>query len=213
MTSESMAAIGSLLNDELARLVIDPDAERKWAEIERERHEWEFEALLNRAGVPQAYRSAFLDPFSPDGARLIEWLDDPNDGVILSGGYGVGKTYLAVATMMEAMEEWVCSGRFVTATRYLMACIEGDTMAYFTPRILVLDDLGKEKPTEYAISQIFTLIDERLARGKKTIITTNYGKQELLERFTTADDTTTAIALASRFKRFLTMRVDGHDRR
>ena len=39
--------------------------------------------------------------------------------------------------------------------------------------LLVLDDFGMERKTEFAVEQIFNLVDERYRSGKPLIVTTN----------------------------------------
>jgi DNA replication protein DnaC len=40
---------------------------------------------------------------------------------------------------------------------------------------LIIDDIGSERSTDYALEQIFTVIDARYRSGKPMIITTNRG--------------------------------------
>jgi DNA replication protein DnaC len=48
--------------------------------------------------------------------------------------------------------------------------------------LLILDDLGAEKTSEYALSSIYTIIDERINYLKRTIVTTNLSLQEIEEK-------------------------------
>ncbi len=72
--------------------------------------------------------------------------------------------------------------------------------------ILVLDDLGKERPTEWAAEQLFAIFNRRYDYGKPTIVTTNYSGSDLIKRLTPkpdmtgyADDTT-ARAIVDRLR-------------
>ncbi|MDY0394755.1 ATP-binding protein [Virgibacillus halophilus] len=47
--------------------------------------------------------------------------------------------------------------------------------------LLVLDDLGAEHNTDWAISKVFEILDDR--SGKATIYTTNLNSEQLRERF------------------------------
>jgi DNA replication protein DnaC len=71
---------------------------------------------------------------------------------------------------------------------------EEETIRQFTaPRVLVLDDLGKERPTEWAVEQLFSIINTRYDAKRPIIVTTNYGGQDLVQRLTPRgerDDTT-----------------------
>lgn len=48
--------------------------------------------------------------------------------------------------------------------------------------VLVLDDLGRERPTAYAVEKLGNLVEERYNREATTIVTSNYGTRELAER-------------------------------
>ena len=49
--------------------------------------------------------------------------------------------------------------------------------------LLVIDDLGKEKPTEWALQMIYSVIDRRYNALKPIIVTTNFTASELIKRF------------------------------
>ena len=50
-------------------------------------------------------------------------------------------------------------------------------------KLLLLDDLGKERTTPTAESAIFELIRERMDNGLPTIYTTNFSPSTLVQRF------------------------------
>jgi DNA replication protein DnaC len=64
---------------------------------------------------------------------------------------------------------------------------EGDTaeklvQAAETAPLLVLDDLGAEKPTEWVQEQLFIIINRRYEELLPTLITTNCSMAELIDR-------------------------------
>jgi len=67
--------------------------------------------------------------------------------------------------------------------------------------LLILDDLGVEKSTEWAIEQLDMLVDYRYINGKKTVFTTNLGPTQLPAR------------IKSRLKEGLAATLDGIDYR
>lgn len=121
-----------------------------------------------------------------DGASLILW----------SEGYGTGKTHLAVATLDRWIEEGG-NGRFCHLPSFLRR-IRGT----FGPEpkesedavlrdientgLLVLDDLGKEKHSEWQQMTIYTLIDHRYIRRLPMVITMNLKPAELEGRIGSA---------------------------
>jgi DNA replication protein DnaC len=48
--------------------------------------------------------------------------------------------------------------------------------------LIVLDDLGREKVTDWATERLYVLVNERYNRVLPTIVTTNYAPSELVER-------------------------------
>ena len=181
---------------------------------EREAEEAERERLLRAANahIPKRYREARLAGF-----ELINWVSEPTDGLVLVGSIGTGKTWTACAVLQACMERWNCSGKFVTAAEYVQLCreFEGQYIGeYFSCKVLVLDDLGKEAPTKFAIERIFDLIDKRHSTCRKTIITSNYSARSLMERMVTEDDDTVAAkAFMSRLSRFTFAPMSGIDKR
>jgi DNA replication protein DnaC len=49
--------------------------------------------------------------------------------------------------------------------------------------LLVLDDIGAEKVTDWVLEVLFRIIDGRYRQKKPTLLTTNFSPQELLKRF------------------------------
>lgn len=125
------------------------------------------------SGMP----SNFLD-VEPDTSRAARMAEE-GTGLFIWGGVGVGKTHLACAIA----KGWAETGRafkFAT-TQQLLAdlrdCYDGhareaDVLGlYSSVPLLVLDDLGKEVPTAWALSRLFHVIDARYGAGLPTIYT------------------------------------------
>ena len=76
-------------------------------------------------------------------------------------------------------------------------------------QLLIIDDLGIERNTEYALEQVYAVIDERYKTGLPLIITTNLTISQLRN----PED----VAHARIYSRVLEMctpvHVPGHDRR
>jgi DNA replication protein DnaC len=104
----------------------------------------------------------------------------------LTAGTGCGKTHLAKATVVEWVRQGKGSALFRTVPELLQELrdtFDDDTphglsqrmKAYADIGLLVLDDLGAEKGTEFAQEKLFSIVDRRLGAGRKkpTLVTSN----------------------------------------
>lgn len=110
---------------------------------------------------------------------------DTGQGLLLCGGVGTGKSHLA-AQISNALIDAGYRVYFATVGR-----IQADTASgYLDDRaeyirslnaydLLVLDDLGAERGTEYMQELMFSVIDGRYSTGKPLIVTTNASVQDM----------------------------------
>lgn len=105
--------------------------------------------------------------------------------LLLAGDTGVGKTRIAWLALAKRFLE---HGQYPTAigaesfVRRLQR--EPQLMGKLVnARLLLFDDLGKERTTPTAESAIFELVRERMDNKKPTIYTTNFAPTTLLPRF------------------------------
>lgn len=64
--------------------------------------------------------------------------------------------------------------------------------------LLIIDDLGKEKPSEWGLEKLFTIINSRYENNLPVIITTNYNQNSLAERLSLNGEIETAKSIISR---------------
>ncbi len=78
--------------------------------------------------------------------------------------------------------------------------------------LLVLDDLGAERATEWAREVMLIIVSARLAAARQTVVTTNYSTAgELIERFGGGQE---GMRIVSRlFGLCAAVRLKGHDQR
>lgn len=108
--------------------------------------------------------------------------------MVLVGGVGRGKTGLAISATREihAAGEQVL---FMTMEEYIKLLQanfdkeDDNNIRYIAEHvdILVIDDLGVERPSAFTIQETQTLIDRRHKFGLRTLITTNYTLEGLLQ--------------------------------
>lgn len=116
---------------------------------------------------------------------VSKWSDfaSKNAGLVLWGDVGTGKTFFAACIANALVEQNVSvkMTNFSTILNDLFA--ESDKNKYLDRlndySLLIIDDLGIERGTEYVLEQVYNVIDTRYKSGKPLIITTNLTLDEL----------------------------------
>ena len=155
--------------------------------------------------VPRIHRDCSIDSFQDrNGEKAKEMCKgfisnyNPISGrsILFTGETGVGKTHLAVAIYRELIVQGKVVSenvKFVTAPELLLEIkktftdssitTESDVIdRYSNADLLILDDLGSEKTTEFAIQSLYLVIDRRNRNMRPTIITTNLSLKEIEEK-------------------------------
>ena len=164
--------------------------------------------------------------------ELASWtpLGDDAQGVYLFGAVGRGKSYQAAALLRSGWAQWMrYHGKAPTIAWYQVAVLLQHLRSsmgtkngsewlrvLFDCDLLVLDDLGAERVTDWTREQVLLLISERYDRGAVTILTSNYALGDLAERLTPEDDPANLDGqrIASRIAQSsLRVEVVGDDRR
>jgi DNA replication protein DnaC len=170
-----------------------PFCERHAGEIK-----WQMQHPENKIyeiGVPKRHKDATFANFYGND-KLIEKMIDlaasPATDLLFTGPCGCGKTHLAAALLRGLIE----NGRlFLRPTKFLPVIDfmlevkssfnsreiteESIIDEYAKPNLLVFDDLGAEKSSEWAVSTIYALIDQRYRNMKPTFITTNLSLEQI----------------------------------
>jgi DNA replication protein DnaC len=152
------------------------------------------QSLLKNARIPRGYAHCEFSNFEihtdtqraahRKAARLVEQFPVVDKGLLFYGDTGVGKTHLAVALMREAIVRKTARAVFYE-TRELLKMVrdtysgsaEMTELAVLRPvleaEILVLDDLGLEKKSEWVDETLGLVINTRYSERRLTVITTN----------------------------------------
>lgn len=104
-------------------------------------------------------------------------------GLLLYGSVGTGKTFMAACIANRIIENgfsaYMTSISLISHDLYA----SGDKNAYLKSldrySLLILDDLGIERTTEYMREVVFDVVDLRYRLGKPLIVTTNLTKNQL----------------------------------
>lgn len=112
-------------------------------------------------------------------------------GLMLSGSPGTGKTHLAAAVNCYLTAQFypVVYGNITNIISSFKQSYGGRTMTEFEllaeldkPKLLIIDDLGKENPTQNTVSLIYQIVNRRYERGGLLMVTTNLTSNEMRQR-------------------------------
>ena len=158
---------------------------------------------IDRAGVSQRYQNCTVDEYITDfpgasrslvlakmyAAHFVENVlklgSAGTPGIMFIGSIGVGKTHLAAAILGALIVERGANGLFVDYRELLKKLqhkyaqrgdgSEADILApVLNAEVLVFDELGATKPTEWVMDTIGYVLNSRYNSCRTTIITTNY---------------------------------------
>lgn len=188
----------------------DAEVERKRLEeeaiAERARHKAKVEKLLSKSGIRKRYQQRTFERFvqdtpgrkraykiARDYAESFDKARENGEGLYIEGTYGTGKTHLAAAialflteqeysvvmkTSFDLFEE--IKSTFDDSERTEHQVIK----AYKECDLLVIDDLGKEQCTDWSMSMLYAIVNERYEAMRPMIITTNFGSDDLIRVMT-----------------------------
>lgn len=164
--------------------------------------------LLARVRLPRRYSDCHFNNYEPRNRsqeialrvsmQLAMEYPAVNQGLLLSGTVGVGKTHLAVSILKALTERgFGCLFyEFGTLLKEIQDSYNSDTrtseLRVLSPvleaEILVLDELGASKPTDWVRDTMAHIINTRYNDQKLTIFTTNYLDERTNEREETLED-------------------------
>ena len=173
----------------------------------QEKHllDWRFDVAENTRDIQRARK--YVENWQKVKAE--------NLGLLLWGSVGTGKSFIAACIANALLEQGVpvLMTNFSKILNQMGGMYSDERYQYIAPfshyPLLIIDDLGIERNTEYALEQVYAVIDERYKAGLPVIITTNLTMEELRQ----PED----VAHARIYSRVLEMctpvQITGEDRR
>jgi len=194
--------------------------------------------LLQSARIPPRYQHCTIQDYEAANEELSKWaakmeaqiiIDDyltiDGRGLLFTGAVGVGKTHLAVAILRELIARYQVHGLFYQFGALLRQIQDSYNpvsqsseltvlQPVFDAEVLVLDELGASKPTDWVRDTMMQIINNRYNEKRLTIFTTNYSDSRKTEKDGEILEDRIGVALRSRlYEMCKTVAIEGEDYR
>ena len=176
-------------------------AERRYQEeqmLQQDKDLRAMEALKRQSLMDERLRDVSFDSFrkTNDNAynlklclRYANHFDEmlaKNQGLLFYGGVGTGKTFAAACIANHLLNQRipVIMTSFVKLLESMQGFSEDDSALIARlnrAKLLIIDDLGAERSTDYALEKVYDIVDSRYRAKLPIILTTNLSMTELKE--------------------------------
>lgn len=181
----------------ICKCQVEENKRREEAEERRKAME-RIERLRNSSLIDDKLKGARLNTFQKDSdnqkvftlaERYVQRFDEmyeKSQGILFWGTVGTGKSYTAACIANELLDRTipVVMTSFVKILQNIQGNQEEEKVIMSRlddARLLIIDDLGTERNTDYALEKVYNIIDSRYRSGKPLILTTNMTLKEMQE--------------------------------
>lgn len=190
-------------------------------------------SFMERARLPRRYEQCHFNNYDRKNVsqerafkmamQLVREFPAVDQGLLLSGSVGVGKTHLAVSILKGLTERgFTCLFyEFGSLLKEIQDSYNPTTRSselgvlspVFNADVLVLDEIGASKPTDWVRDTMAHIINTRYNDRKLTVFTTNYLDERANDREETLEDRI-GVRLRSRlYEMCRTISINGDDYR
>ena len=191
--------------------------------------------LFEQAHIPKRHEGCSLANYQPatdnvsqmlafkQAHRLVREYPSAERGLLFAGPVGVGKTHLAVSIIRGLTEKGTrClfyeHGSLLKEIQESYNPVSNNSeMSVLAPvyeaEVLVLDELGASKPTEWVLDMMTHIIGRRYNDKKLTIFTTNYTDERPSPACETLQDRIGARLRSRLYEMCSTVLIEGEDYR
>lgn len=184
---------------------------------------------LESSGIPERYKNCKFSNYFPKTPHQLKALRESqfffqifpftSKGLLFYGPPGTGKTHLAAAILRNVLKYKGIRGVFCDFRNFLLTIkstydtneSEAEIIeAVIKAPLLILDDVGAERNTEWAKEKLNLIINYRYINNLPTVITTNLTFDGSGERFSSKFDERTESRIYEMCK---ILKVEGDDKR
>jgi len=164
------------------------------------RNQINVQSLIDLSGIPKGYLAKTVADYNASDKLSNEIKKAVTDYVnnfkqakesglglyLYSQTAGTGKTHLACAVGLAVMRLYQVNVKFITLSDLFLeiqSAFKGDFYSVLNnfrdAELLIIDDVGVEKPSEWKSEMMFSIVDYREKNVLPTIMTSNCRKDEL----------------------------------
>lgn len=161
--------------------------------------------MRNESNLGDRFKSRTFDTFDVDednkraymtcnryAEKFLEIMKEDRNSIVLFGGYGTGKTHLAASVanyLIDNLGTPVVFGTFSGLLDKIKNEFTGTGRTLnnmCNAPLLIIDDLGKEKRSDWVDEVLFKVINSRYENKLPIIITTNLTQEQFIENYDSA---------------------------